>query len=228
MPRRLIAILLTIYAIAFAFGALTAVRWPSIVMVMGWIVTDDVAGGLGGVNWRELGIAHGAAYLFAALGYYASGATLAARKGGAVGWYVFALAFSIPSVFLVHFDANWWLNPSAGEGAMAGLMAGAVLLLLAVWELRKRPPEFMDVEVTPETMANPAVAAAVASQHAPIRARPEKPAKVKKKHPPLFVPDIVVQRQRAMFIAQARRKKAARAAALARHRGDWDEEEEAA
>jgi len=214
MPRRLIAILLTIYAIAFAFGALTAVRWPSIVMVMGWIVQDDVAGGLDGVNWRELGIAHGAAYLFAALGYYASGAILAAKKGGAVGWYIFAFAFSIPSVFLVHFDANWWENPSAGEGAMAGLMAGAVLLLIAVWELRKQAPEFMDVEVTPENMANPAVAAALAARRAPVRA--EKPAKVKKKHPPLFVPDIVVQRQRAMFIAQAQRRRANRAAALAR------------
>jgi hypothetical protein len=214
MPRRLIAILLTIYAIAFAFGALTAVRWPSIVMVMGWIVQDDVANGLKGVNWRELGISHGAAYLFAALGYYASGATLAARKGGAVGWYAFALTFSIPSVFLVHFDANWWENPSAGEGAMAGLMAGALLLLIAVWELRKRPPEFMDVEVTPETMTNPAVAAALAKQQAPARA--EKPVKVKKKHPPLFVPDIVVQRQRAMFMAQAQRRRAARAANLAR------------
>jgi hypothetical protein len=200
---------------------------------MGWIVTDDVAGGLGGVNWRELGIAHGAAYLFAALGYYASGATLAARKGGAVGWYIFALAFSIPSVFLVHFDANWWLNPSAGEGAMAGLMAGAVLLLLAVWELRKRPPEFMDVEVTPETMANPAVAAAVAAQQAPVIAGPvkaAKPPKVKKKHPPLFVPDIMVARQRAMFMAQAQRRQAARAAAYARTRGrhGWDEEEDEA
>lgn len=223
MPRRLIAILLTIYAIAFAFGALTAVRWPSIVMVMGWIMQDDVAGGLKGVNWRELGIMHGSAYLFAALGYYASGATLAARKGGAVGWYIFALAFSVPSVFLVHFDTNWWLNPSAGEGAMAGLMAGAVLLLVAVWELRKRPPEFMDVEVTPETLSNPAVAAAVAAQQAPVIARPQKPPKVKKQYPPLFVPDIMVQRQRAMLYAQAQRQRAKRAAALARLAGREDE-----
>lgn len=228
MPRRLIAILLTIYAIAFAFGALTAVRWPSIVMVMGWIVTDELASGLDGVNWRELGISHGAAYLFAALGYYASGAVLSARKGGGVGWFLFALAFSIPSVFLVHFDANWWQNPSASEGAMAGLMAGAGLLLAAVWELRKRPPEFMDVEVTPETLANPAVAAAVAARQAPLSAGAEKPAKVKKKHLPLFVPDIVVQRQRAMFIAQARRRKVARAAVLARHQGERAGEEEAA
>lgn len=223
MPRRLIAILLTIYAIAFAFGALTAVRWPSIVMVMGWIMQDDVAGGLKGVNWRELGIMHGSAYLFAALGYYASGATLAARKGGAVGWYIFALAFSVPSVFLVHFDANWWQNPSAGEGAMAGLMAGAVLLLIAVWELRKRPPEFMDVEVTPENMNDPAVAAALARQRVPVITRAEKPAKVKKVHPPLFVPDIMVQRQRAMLYAQAQRQRAKRAAALARLAGREDE-----
>lgn len=225
MSRRLICILLTVYAIAFAFGALTAVRWPSIVMVMGWIMRDDVAGGLDGVNWRELGIAHGSAYLFAALGYYAAGATLAARKGGAVMWYLFALAASVPSYFLVHFDPLWWQNPSAGEGAMAGLMAGAVLLLVAVWELRKRPPEYMDVEVTPETMANPAIAAALAAHTAPKAAKVKPP---KKKHPPLFVADIVVQRQRAMFIAQARRRNAARAEALARRRGEWDEDEEAA
>ena len=231
MPRRLIAVLLTVYAIAFAFGALTAVRWPSIVMVMGWIVTDDLANGMSGVNWRELGIAHGAAYLFAALGYYASGATLAARKGGAVGWYLFALAFSIPSVFLVHFDPLWWQDPGAGEGAMAGLMAGALLLLVAVWELRKQPPEFIDADVTSETMRRPEVAAAAMAQQAQAMAPllspvMEKPAKVKKKHPPVFVPDIMVQRQRAMFIAQARRKQAAKAAALARRRGDWDEDEE--
>lgn len=221
--RRLIAILLTIYAIAFAFGALTAVRWPSIVMVMGWIVQDDVANGLKGVNWRELGITHGGAYLFAALGYYAAGATIAARKGGAVGWYIFALCFSVPSVFLVHFDPEWWLDPSAGEGAMAGLMVGAVLLLIAVWELRKRPVEMMDVEV-PEGMDE-----ATAVQMAMMRARkPEKVKPPKKKHPPVFVPDIMVQRQRAFLIAQARQKQARRAEALARRRGDWDDAHEEA
>lgn len=214
MPRRLIAILLTVYAIAFAFGALTAVRWPSIVMVMGWIVRDDVANGLSGLNWRELGIAHGSAYLFAALGYYAAGAILAARKGGAVGWYLFALAFSIPSVFLVHFDANWWENPSAAEGAMAGLMAGAVLLFIAVWELRKRPPE--DLAGAEEADE------ASALRPARLRAVAEKPPK--KKQPPLFVPDIVVQRQRAMFIAQAKRRNAARQARLAALRGDAQED----
>jgi hypothetical protein len=233
MPRRLICLLLTIYGIAFAFGALTAVRWPSIVMVMGWIVTDDVSGGLGAINWRELGIAHGSAYLFAALGYYITGALIGARRKGAVATYIFALTASVPAVFLVEFSPRWWENPAAGEGALAGLMAGALLLFAAVWELRQRPPEYVDVEVTSETLQHPAVAAAVAAQQGVL---PEpvimaKPPKQKKKHPPLFVPDIMVQRQRAMFIAQAKRRQAARAAILARRRG-WviadDEEDEAA
>ncbi|MFN4224841.1 MAG: hypothetical protein ACK4HR_00890 [Hyphomonas sp.] len=225
MSRRLICLLLTVYAIAFAFGALTAVRWPSIVMVMGWIVQDDVRGGLDGVNWRELGIVHGSAYLFAALGYYASSALLGARKGGAVAWYLFALAASVPAVFLVHFHPRWWENPTAGEGALAGLMAGALLLLIAVWELRKRAPDYVDVEVTPETLAHPAVAAAVRGE--PLVAG--KPVKVKKPHPPLFVPDIMVARQRALFIAQARARQARRAQIRARRHGEgFGEEEDAA
>ena len=54
MLRKLIASLITIYAIAFAFGALTAVRWPSIMMAVGWMVQDDVAGGLDAVDWRAV------------------------------------------------------------------------------------------------------------------------------------------------------------------------------
>ncbi|MFN3609221.1 MAG: hypothetical protein ACK4Y9_09170 [Hyphomonas sp.] len=210
MPRRLIYLLLTAYAIAFAFGAMTAVRWPSIVMVMGWIVTDDVAGGLKAVDWRQLGIAHGGAYLLAAVCYYAAAATLAARKPGAVLWYVMGLVASIPTILLVHFDPEWWLNPSAGEGAMAGMAAGALLLLIAVWELRYRSPE----ELAEEREMLEAVPAPVVYQTAP--AAPI----IRKKRPPVFIADVVVQRQRAMFIAQARRKKLRRAERMAARAGD--------
>jgi hypothetical protein len=106
---------------------------------------------------------------------------------------------------------------------MAGLMGGAVLLLIAVWELRKRPVEMVDVEV-PDGM-DEATAVQMAMQRA---AKAPKVKPPKKKQPPIFVADIVVQRQRAMFIAQARRKKAARAANLARLRGEMDEQDEAA
>lgn len=204
MPRRLICLLLILYAIAFAFGAMTAVRWPSIVMVMGWIMTDDVAGGLNSVDWRQLGIAHGSAYLIAALGYYAAAAILAARKKGAVLWYLVAMAASVPTIFLVHFRPDWWLDPTAGEGAMAGLAAGAGLLLIAVWELRYRSPE----ELAEEREMLEA---------APLRAQRSSPReKSATRRPPVFVSDIVVQRQRALFMAQARRRRERRDAALAR------------
>lgn len=211
MPRRLISLLLTALAIAFAFGAMTAVRWPSIVMVMGWIVTDDVAGGLNAIDWRKLGIAHGGAYLLAAVCYYAAAATIAARKPGAVLWYIMGMAASIPTIFLVHFDPEWWLNPSAGEGAMAGLAAAALLLLIAVWELRYRSPE----ELAEEREMLEAAPAPV-YHAAPVVAAPPR------KRPPVFIADVVVQRQRAMFIAQARRKKQRRAEAIARRRGHLD------
>ncbi|MFN4183699.1 MAG: hypothetical protein ACK4M6_02875 [Hyphomonas sp.] len=216
MPRRLIYLLLTAYAIAFAFGAMTAVRWPSIVMVMGWIMTDDVAGGLNAVDWRQLGIAHGGAYLLAAVCYYAAAATLAARKPGAVLWYVMGLVASIPTIFLVHFDAQWWRDPSAGEGAMAGMAAGALLLLIAVWELRYRSPEEL-AEEREMLEAAPAPMAYQSSPAAPI---------IRKKRPPVFIADVVVQRQRAMFIAQARRKKQRRAERIAARYGELDEDED--
>lgn len=204
MSRRVIYLLLTAYAIAFAFGAMTAVRWPSIVMVMGWIVADDVAGGLNSIDWRQLGIAHGGAYLLAAVCYYAAGATLMTRRPGAVLWCAMALAASIPAVFLVHFEPEWWLNPSAGEGALAGLAAGALLLFLAVWELRCRP-----LRPAPEEEPEPAPLQRIIYQPAPMD---EPVMAVPRRREPVFVPDIMVARQRAAYAAYARRRAAKRRA----------------
>ena len=183
MPRRLICLLLMAYAMVFAFGAMTAVRWPSIVMVMGWIVNDDLAGGLQSVNWRELGLMHGGAYFTAALCYYLSAASLAARERLALVWQILAMTASIPTIFLVHFDAGWWQDPDAGEGAMAGLAAGAFVLLLAVLELQRpaRPPR------------------------PPGDGQARKEARKAQAHPPVFIADIVVRRQHALFAQQARR-----------------------
>ena len=101
--------------IAFAFGALTAVRWPSIMMAMSWIVQDDIAGGLESVDWRELGIAHGGPYLLAALCFYCSAAMIAAKRPGGVLWYVMGLFAGIPCLYLVTFEPGWWNDPSAAE-----------------------------------------------------------------------------------------------------------------
>ena len=217
MARRLIALLLIVYAMAFAFGAMTAVRWPSIVMVLGWIVADDVAGGLKLVDWRQLGITHGGAYLLASVCYYASAATIAARKKGAVLWYLMAMAASVPTIFLVHFDPEWWLDPSAGEGALAGLAAGAVLLLMAVWELRYRSPDEIAEE---REMLEAAPMPAAVYQPAAMAAAPA----TRKRRPPVFISDVIVQRQRALYIAQARRTAELRRARLAALAGHADEE----
>ena len=111
MLRKLIASLITIYAIAFAFGALAAVRWPSIMMAVSWMVQDDIAGGLESVDWRALGIAYGAPYLLAALCFYCSAAMIAGRRPGSVLWYVMGLFAGFPTVYLVSFEDGWWPNP---------------------------------------------------------------------------------------------------------------------
>jgi len=203
MLRKLIASLIAVYAIAFAFGALTAVRWPSIMMMVSWIVHDDVAAGLEAIDWRALGIAYGAPYLLAALCFYASAAMIAGRRPGGVLWYIMGLAAGFPTVYLVRFSDGWWNNPSPAEGAVAGAGIGALLLLSAVYELRKRKPERVPLaEQAPAPAARPvAVAAAPAPQDEPaaaiVRKRPS-PAR------PAFVP-AAIARQRASFAAHGRR-----------------------
>ena len=57
MPRRLIALLIALYAIAFAFGAMAAIRWPSLMMVANVMLEDEAAmAGIAGIDWRQLGI----------------------------------------------------------------------------------------------------------------------------------------------------------------------------
>lgn len=139
MPRRLIALLIALYAIAFAFGAMAAIRWPSIMMVAGFMLEDDVMSGLQGIDWRALGIFYGAPYFLAALFLYASALCLGNKKKSAQLWYVLGVAAGFPCVFLVDFEPGWWQNPSSAEGAVAGAAAGAILLGIAVWELCRSP-----------------------------------------------------------------------------------------
>ena len=210
MLRKLIASLIALYAIAFAFGALSAVRWPSIMMLVSWMVQDDIASGLDAVDWRALGIAYGAPYLLAALCFYCSAVMISGRRSGGVLWYIMGLCAGFPTVYLISFESGWWQDPSIAEGAVAGAAIGAVLLLSAVYELRKRTP----VRVArPETVAPAAIAPEpVAAAPAPplqpepavavIRPRPAPPK-------PVFVP-AAIARQRASFAAHGRRMNAKR------------------
>ena len=220
MPRQLIAILITCFAIAFAFGALTAVRWPSIMMLVTWLAHDDLAQGLATVNWRELGIDYGGPYLLAAFCFYCAAAMVASRRRGAVAWYICGMGAGFPVFYLVTFEPGWWQDPSIAEGAVAGVGVVGVLLLVAVWELRHRPPrpaKEKDAAEPAEEVA-PVIETIVVQQ-----SEGEEPVVIRKhifgqpKTRPGFVP-AAVARQRASF-AHHGRKMAARRQKVLEARG---------
>lgn len=191
MPRRLISFLIACYAIAFAFGAMAAIRWPSLMMIAELLVEQQQVvnpiDGIDHIDWRRVGIAHGAPYLLAAFCLYASALSLTKRRRGTLIWYSMGVIAGFPCVFLVEFQAGWWQNPSAGQGAIFGAAAGAVLLGMAVWLLRRRVPQ-----------------AVTESPDAASVEQGERPKPKKKKRPVYrpVPPAVALQRQR--FAAEGR------------------------
>lgn len=191
MPRRLISLMIACYAIAFAFGAMAAIRWPSMMMFATLVLDKDPLEGLGAVDWRQLGIVYGAPYFLAALCFYAAAISISKKVRGSLIWYVMGCAAGFPCVFLVDFEAGWWRDPSAGEGAVAGAAAAAILLGIAAWNLRRRVRK-----PTPAPAAEAPVL--VVSPAAPEPAPKAKP-KYRKPIP------AAIARQRALFAADGRR-----------------------
>ena len=198
MLRKIIALMIVAYAIAFAFGALAVVRMPSVMMVITVFLHDDLGQGLAKVNWREIGIAHGGPYLLASLCFYASATMVSARRHGGVVWYILGLAAGLPCLFLVSFEPGWWQDPSVAEGGIAGGALGALLLLGAVYELRKRRPRPLAPMELTHAIAAP-VATAAPAPAAPVRTKP------------VFVP-AAIARQRESFAAHGRKMHARRGA----------------
>lgn len=192
MLRPLIALLITCFAIAFAFAAMAAVRWPTLMMAANALTTSDSMGTLTGISWRELGVVYGLPYFLAALCFYAAAMKVAVRRGGAVAWYLMACVAGFPSAYLVDFEPGWWRDPSAAEGAVAGAGLAALMLLAAVWELRRRPPP----RQAPLLLTQPLRPEAPEPALAPAPKRPEwRPV------PP------AIARQRAHFRTMGRRIK---------------------
>ncbi|MEO0983233.1 MAG: hypothetical protein AAFX03_11340 [Pseudomonadota bacterium] len=134
MYRRTVSILTVLYAIAFAFAAMAVIRWPSLMMVLGFITGVHEEG----VDWRKIGIFYSVPYLVAALCFYASAAMVAGRRKGGFAWFVFGALAGFPCVYFVDFHPGWWLEPTLFEATV--LLAGALTFLLgwAVWDLRLR------------------------------------------------------------------------------------------
>jgi hypothetical protein len=191
MPRRIIALLIALYAIAFAFGAMAAIRWPSLMMLASFVLEDDAMSEVAGIDWRELGIAYGAPYFLAALCLYASALCLGKRKRSAMVWYLMGCVAGFPCVFLVDFEPGWWSDPSVGEGAVAGAAAAALLLGIAVWQLTQKPKQ-QKPDKEPAETAPVIVAPRVATPETLVqkRRKPVAPA---------------IARQRAAWAAEGRR-----------------------
>ena len=126
MSRRLISFLIALVAIFFAFACLTAIRWPSIMMVLVMFFHPDPSLGLESVNWRELGFVYGAPYFLGSLCFYAAAASLARRQGSLL-WYGMGCAAVSPSLLMLHFSGPWWMDPSGLQGILVG---GAVILVM--------------------------------------------------------------------------------------------------
>ena len=196
MPRRLIALLIALYAIAFAFGAMAAIRWPSLMMLASFTLEEEALSGLTGIDWRQLGIAYGAPYFLAALCFYAAALSLGNRQKAARIWYFMGAVAGFPCVFLVDFEPGWWRDPSAGEGAVAGAAAGAVLLGIAVWELC-RSPKPKPKPVAAADIPTDAQVIVMAQPTETVITQPKKPTR---RHVPA-----AIARQRAHFAAEGRK-----------------------
>lgn len=208
MPRQTIALLIAVYAIAFAFGAMAAIRWPSIMMLLAFMLEADAMQGVPDVNWRELGIAYGAPYFLAALCLYAAAIMVSQRRRGSVIWYAMGCVAGFPCMFLVDFEAGWWRDPGVWEVAASGGAAGAVLLGIAVWLLRGRAERAQpahqavkDSSVSPDTV--------VITPEPNVQAKPR--SKPKRRRP---VPPAIAQQRarwaregRAMLAREQRRSK---------------------
>lgn len=209
MPRRLIALLISGLAIVFAFGALTAIRWPSIMMFLALFFHPDPSLGLNDIDWRALGFAYGAPYFLASLCFYASSITLARRGKGSIIWYVMGMVSATPSFYLVDFEPGWWRNPSGPEGMVAGGTLMVVLLGASVLLLRQRkatPVGEIEEDGDTVSLTKDQFDALIARQDVNEAPAPAKPVPVRHRGP---VP-AAIARQRAHFAAEGRRMRARR------------------
>ncbi len=143
MLRNSVAFIIALYAIGFAFAALAAVRWPTLIMLVA-LFGESASELSAQVHWRELGLIYGLVYLVAALFFYITANQISRRKGGAPISYFAGVATGFPPFLLFDFEPGWWQHPDVYEQTVIFGAVLSVFLLGAVLELnrmRKRKPK---------------------------------------------------------------------------------------
>ena len=140
MFRKPVALLVALYAIVFAFLAMTVVRWPTLMTAVAMMFQEESAD-LSGFDWRSLGLQYGVPYLAAAIFFQISSFALATRQHGAVTAFVFGCATAFPCIFIFDMRNGWMAAPRIEEWVIVWIAGATLLVLGAVWDLRRRPDQ---------------------------------------------------------------------------------------
>lgn len=202
MLRNSIAFIVALYAIGFALMALTAVRWPSLLMMAALFNQGGALAEMSGLlNWRELGLTYGVMYLAAAFFFY-SASTLIGRSGrGSVICYLLGAGIGFPPFLLFDFDSGWWQNPDAFEQTILFAAVFTLILFGAVLELSQTGNKKTSIKKMPEMILDKVVVPVNSPIAVPIEAAAVQP---RRRQP---IPAAIL-RQRASFAAHGRRARA--------------------
>lgn len=180
-----------LYALGFAFVAIAAVRWPSLIAT-GALFTSE-ANTLDRLqammNWRELGIVTGVPYFVAAFCFYSSATLQRRRARSAVIWFALGALAGFPPFVLFDFEPGWWQAPDTFEQSVVLAAIVTFFMLSAVWDAsqpakRQKQAEGPAVDTSPPLILDQKLAPAIivvdpqpdAAVRKPIIRRPVPPA----------------------------------------------------
>lgn len=225
MARRMLPFIIIIYAAAFAFAAMTALRLPSMALIQQLAFEYGMgpeAPGIAEIDWRHVSILLGGPYLAAAFCFYISAVLIRARLRLGGVFFKLGTGLGFASIFLFEFRAEWWQAPTIWEMVVAGAACATGLIYLGIIYIyefenpadreRKAPPHTEPV-IPPEPVME-------AEPAAPIPARPKR--RPRRRAPqPIMGPSPAIIRQRAAMAAAGRKMLSARAQARQPIRWRW-------
>ncbi|MEO9969164.1 MAG: hypothetical protein ABJG15_04910 [Hyphomonadaceae bacterium] len=207
MTRLCVALITALYAIAFAFLAIMAVRWPS-VLAVGALLSEGagVSADFNGLlDWRNLGLFYGGLYFFAALCFYAC-STLIQRKGrGAFTAFVMGVLAGFPFLALFDFAPGWWQSPNLFEQIVIGAAGLSILLMPIISSLT--PEKRLSKRKTAQAEHAASHPAIINVPAAPVNATAPLPQRPQRRRKPV---PAAIARQRESFAAHGRRALAKR------------------